>query len=109
MLFVHQSKWQAQILQKYGNEICLLDATYKTSKFDIPLFSLCVQTNCGYVVVGSFMIQHETAANIMETLHILHDWNPDWCPSFFMTDFDEREIRAIETEFPGENRKKANI
>ena len=30
-LFVYQTKWQRDLLQKYGNEILLLDATYKTT------------------------------------------------------------------------------
>jgi len=37
-LFVHQTSWQRSMLQKYGNEICLLDATYKTSRYALPLF-----------------------------------------------------------------------
>ena len=31
LLLVHQMKWQRELLLKYGGEICLLDATYKTS------------------------------------------------------------------------------
>ena len=31
LLLVHQTKWQRELLLKYGGEICLLDATYKTS------------------------------------------------------------------------------
>lgn len=38
LLFVHQSSWQQDLLMKYGDEICLLDATYNTSKYDIPFF-----------------------------------------------------------------------
>ena len=29
LLYVHQTEWQRNLLLKYGNEICLLDATYK--------------------------------------------------------------------------------
>ena len=38
LLFVHQSVWQRQLLAKYGNSLCLLDATYKTTKYALPLF-----------------------------------------------------------------------
>ncbi|KAH3751265.1 hypothetical protein DPMN_185818 [Dreissena polymorpha] len=41
-LFVHQSNAQKHLLERYGQEICLLDATYKTCKFDVPLFCVCV-------------------------------------------------------------------
>ena len=52
LLYVHQEKWQRELLLKYGSEICLLDATYKTTKYAVPLFFLCVKTNSGYAVVG---------------------------------------------------------
>ena len=40
LLFVHQTHWQRTLLEKYGNEICLLDATYKTSRYAL-LYSFC--------------------------------------------------------------------
>lgn len=51
LLFVDQTHWQRKPLQKYGNEICLLNATYKTSRYALPLFFLCVKTNVNYCVV----------------------------------------------------------
>ena len=38
LLFIHQNAWQQQLLIKYGNTISLLDATYKTTKYELPLF-----------------------------------------------------------------------
>ena len=38
LLFVHQEKWQQDLLVKYGNQISLLDATYKTTKYALSLF-----------------------------------------------------------------------
>ena len=84
---------------KYGNEICLLDATYKTSRYALPLFFLCVKTNVDYCVVGSFVIQRETRQAIAEAFTVLHNWNPQWSPRFFMTDFSDPEIKAIEEVF----------
>ena len=40
LLFVHQNAWQRQLLQRYGNDVCLLNATYKTTKYALPLFFL---------------------------------------------------------------------
>ena len=40
LLFVHQMAWQQRLLLRYGQDICLLDATYKTSKYALPLFFL---------------------------------------------------------------------
>ena len=38
LLWVHQTKWQAEMLVKYGNTMTLIDATYKTTLYDVPLF-----------------------------------------------------------------------
>ena len=42
LLLVHQTKWQRELLLKYGGEICLLDATYKTSRLLPSPHSFCV-------------------------------------------------------------------
>ena len=95
LLFVHQSPWQRRRLARYGNTICLLDATYKTTRYALPPFFLAVKTNVDYQVVASFVIQDES-------LRVLKQWNPEWKPSYFMTDFCEEEMTALEETFTGE-------
>lgn len=51
-LFIHQEEWQHNLLKRYGGNIFLLDATYKTTKYNLPLFFVCVLTNSGYEIVG---------------------------------------------------------
>ena len=97
LLFVHQTAWQRRLLQRYGNNICLLDATYRTTRYSLPLFFLAVKTNVDYQVVGSFIIQHETTEAIAEALQTLKQWNLSWKPQFFMTDLSEQEIIQHET------------
>ena len=101
MLLIHQMGWQKRLLQRYGQDICLLDATYKTSKYALPLFFVCVKTNVGYQVVASFLVQNETQPDIAEAIQVLQKWNPQWKPSYFMTDKCEAEIKAIEKVFTG--------
>lgn len=101
LLFVHQTAWQRRLLARFGNNLCLLDATYKTTQYALPLFFLAVKTNVDYQVVGCFVTQQETVAAIAEPLKILKQWAPDWTPSYFMTDNCEQEIRALEDTFPG--------
>ena len=101
LLFCHQTKEQRQLLHKYGNQMCLLDATYRTTKYALPLFFLCVRTNVCYQVVGSFVVQYENMASIQRALMVFKEWNPAWHPSFFMVDFAEEEIQALERVFPG--------
>ena len=101
ILLVHQTQWQRELFEKYGGDICLLDATYKTSRYALPMFFMCVKTNVDYCVVASFVIQQENTDSIWEALRILSNWNPTWSPGFFMVDFCEAEINAIERLFPG--------
>ena len=42
LLYVHQ-KWVKDLLMKYGNIISLMDATYKATKYKLPLFFICVK------------------------------------------------------------------
>ena len=39
MLFVCQSFEMKEMFHRFGNELLLLDATYKTTKYTLPLFS----------------------------------------------------------------------
>ena len=85
-------------MQKYGSSICLLDATYKTTKYAILLLFVAVKTNVDYQVVGSFAIQDEMTDAIAEALK-LKSWNPQWKPRCFMIDNCEEEILAIRQNF----------
>ena len=42
-----------------GGELCLLDATYRTTKYAVPLFFICVKTSTDYAVVAVFACQFE--------------------------------------------------
>lgn len=101
LLWVHQTEWQKQLLSRYGNTISLIDATYKTTQYDLALFFICVRTNVGYSVVAEFILQSETAESILEALEILKAWNPTWNPPYFMSDYSEAELAALEIAFPG--------
>ena len=64
LLYVHQEDWQKKLLGQYGNTLTLIDATYKTTKYSIPLFFVCVKTNVSYSVVAEFIIQTVNRTNI---------------------------------------------
>ena len=100
LLWIHQSKWQQQLLARYGNTISSIDATYKTTKYDLAVFFVCVKTNVGYSVVAEFVVQSENTENISEALLKLKEWNPKWCPAYFVTDYSEAELVALEEVFP---------
>ena len=58
-MFVYQSNHMGRLLQRHGNEMCLLDATYKATRYALPLFFLVVKTNVDYQVVAAFLIKGE--------------------------------------------------
>ena len=100
LLYVHQEQWQQQLLRRYGNTIVLIDATYKTTKYELPIFFVTVKTNVGYTPIAEFVVQSETGDKIAEALKVLASWNPEWNPPYFMTDYSDAEISAIESVFP---------
>jgi len=91
LLFVHQTHWQRRLLRRYGS-ICFLNATYKTTRYALPLFFLCVHMNVHYIVVGTLVTQNE---DIAEALNIIRSWNAEWTATSFMVDFCEAEINAL--------------
>ena len=70
----------------------MLDATYKTTRYSLPLFFVVVKTNVDYQIVGSFVVQSETTDTIFEALSVLKSWNQKWNPSCFMVDYSEEEM-----------------
>ncbi|XP_071952734.1 uncharacterized protein [Antedon mediterranea] len=102
--FAHQTEFQRHLLNRYGTNLCFLDATYKTTRYALPLFFLAVKTNVGYSVVGEFVVQMETKAAILEGLSTIKQFmqqaNLSWNPTNFLTDFCERELSAIKELFP---------
>ena len=100
LLYVHQEPWQKELLKRYGNIITLMDATYKTTKYELPLFFIAVKTNVGYSPVADFVVQSETTDQIAEALKVLRSWNVEWQPPYFMTDYSEAELAAIKKVFP---------
>jgi len=39
----------------YGSKMSLIDATYKTTRYDLALFFIAVRTNVGYIIVAEFV------------------------------------------------------
>ena len=100
LTFVYQSPDMKYLYQKYASHLVLLDATYKTTKYALPLFFPVVKTYVNFQVVEVLVFQEETKDMIKKGLQIIHNWNPTVIPKFGMVDFDEKEISALEELFP---------
>ena len=82
-------------MEGYDNNICLLDATYKTTRYFIPLYSLVVKTNVDYQIVGFFATQDKTSDTLVEALSVIKLWYL----KCFIVDNCEEEITTIEKLF----------
>ncbi len=68
--------------------------------YDVPLLFVAVRTNAGYVVAAEFIVQSEANQYIEEAINVLNVWNPEWNPKYFMCDYSDAEILALESAFP---------
>ena len=100
LLFVYQNGWQ-RLFSRYGKELTLLDATYRTTRYALPLFFMVVKTNIDYQIVAVFVTENETEDSTQEPLSIIKSWNKDVSPTYGMTDYCTEEFKAMENIFEG--------
>jgi len=100
-LLVIQTKFQKELLLKYGNRVCMMDAIYRTTKYGFPCFFLTVKTSLGIGrVVATIIPQNENEDMLTEGIQILKQWNPEWQPLYFMMDKSTVELNAVGNVFP---------
>ena len=46
LIFIHQTAWQKRLLLRYGQDIVFLDASYKRTRYPLPLFFSCCKNKC---------------------------------------------------------------
>ena len=91
----------ARLFCRYGEELTLLDATYRTKRYTLRLFFMVVKTNIDYQIVAAFVTENETEDSIQERLSIIKSWNKDFSPIYGMTDYCTEEFKAMENIFEG--------
>ena len=77
ILFVYQSVEMKEMFYRYGNELVLLHATYKITKYTLPLFFLVVKTNVNFQVCTVIVLQEEPTEMITRALNTIKLWNPE--------------------------------
>ncbi|KAG0430966.1 hypothetical protein HPB47_022216 [Ixodes persulcatus] len=100
LLLCIQTEFMKGLMLKYSDDVVCLDATYKTTDYSLPLFLIVVKTASCYAVVGTFIVQFETAEFIEEAINIFKTWNPELSPKFWMVDYSQAEINALSAAFP---------
>ena len=65
---IFMSDEMQRLYRRYAPTLVLLDATYRTTKYSLPLYYLVVQTNVNYQVAAVIVCQEETTEMITEAL-----------------------------------------
>ena len=89
-----------RLYRLYAQSLLLSDATYKTTKYAVPLFFVVVKTNVNLQVVCVIVLQEETEPMITKALLILKSWSPEVNLKYAMVDFDKKEISPLANVFP---------
>ena len=71
LLFAYQSLDMKRLYRHYGGNLILLDATYKTCKYSLPLFFLVIQANISHPVAAVLVTQEETFEMTTQALQII--------------------------------------
>ena len=89
-----------EMFHKYGSELVLLDAKFKTTIYTLSLFFLVVKTNVSFQVCAVIVLQEESTEMITKALNTIKMWNPEILPKYAFVGFDEREIVSLESTYP---------
>lgn len=75
------------MLHRYGQELCCLDATYKTTKYALQMFFIVVKTNVDYQV--SFFLNLNTlkfqVTHIKCLIEFINGYNVNGHIEFYLT------------------------
>ncbi|EFX80129.1 hypothetical protein DAPPUDRAFT_318741 [Daphnia pulex] len=94
-----QTKTQKELFSKFP-EVVILDSTYRTNKFKMPLFTLMLVDYFGIgQPVGVVFMKDKTAANIQTALKIFASYNDVEKTKMVVTDKDFKELAAVEVVF----------
>ena len=81
----------------------MLDATYKTTNYSLPLFFVVERETS---ITKSWLLSSSRARKLSpfyEALPVIKSWNSEWNPSYFMLDYSEEEMSAINRLFHGKD------
>ena len=68
IMFVYQSDKMQRLYRRYAPTLVLLHATYRTTKYSLPLYFLVVQTSVNYQATAAIVCQEERIEMITEAL-----------------------------------------
>ena len=85
MMFVYQSQEMKNMYERYGNRMILLDTTYRTPKYVLPLYFVVVQANVNFQVCCVIILQEELTEMIKKALKIFKNGIRWFLPSMLFS------------------------
>jgi histone-lysine N-methyltransferase SETD2 len=100
MLFIANTR-SVEYLNKHPN-VLLLDYTYKTNKFDIPLLNILgIDYYSNFFTITLCFLDHKITENYKEAVqHLRALFQPKIWPFVVVTDCEPALISAMLTHFP---------
>ena len=103
-LFAYQTPKQQRLMRKYCNvtylvEIELASPVRRTLIYE--MYTLIVQTNVDFQVIGCIVVSKQRKDGLMEGLKLFREWNPSWNPKYFLVDCSQTIYDAVSLVFPG--------
>jgi hypothetical protein len=100
MLFIADAR-SVEYLNKHP-DVLLLDCTYKTNKFDMPLLDILgIDHHGNSFTIALCFLDHEVTENYKEAVqHLRALFQPGIWPSVVATDCEPALISAVSTHFP---------
>ena len=104
LFFAH--KQSLELLRKHA-EVLVMDSTYKTNRFRLPLFNICRSTfsNTTFSVASAFLSSEDTESFkwVLARLQGVYQTLELPPPTTFVTDADSKLIAAIRSLHPNSN------
>ena len=100
MMFIYQSSEMQQMFRRYGNQLVLLNATYKMTKYILPHFFLVTKSNINLQICTFILLQEQSVDRVTRALIVAKMCNPEVASKYAFFDFGEKEIPSLETVYP---------
>ncbi len=83
-----QTEFQKDAMQRYGNNVIMMDATHSTTQYDFLLITISVidEFGAGLPVAWAISNREDTAA-LIESLNANHQRVGDLKPTYFMSEY----------------------
>jgi hypothetical protein len=99
-LMIIMTEEQKRMLAKFG-DVTMIDGTYKTSKWGLPLLILVVMDAQGVGYPAAYIVvSEETKDSLTEVILHIRNLVPEWKPLTFMGDKSVEEKHGALTVFP---------